>query len=250
MKFNLFLIGLCLIVAVAACAPNTVVNPTPLAKFEQSAHIAPQMDYLIGVGDTLDIKFLYNPELNESNVPVRPDGRISLQLANDVQAANLTPKQLKNVLAEKYASEIQKPEVAVIVRTFTSHKLFVDGEVLFPGMVPIQGPTPLVQAIAMARGFRESARLSNIIVIRKDKDGKAMSTNIDYRKIIDGSDLSQNITLMPFDIVYVPKSVIANINKFVGEYINGPIPTRFPQFGSFYNPYTYAFGGRTQDVGN
>jgi len=61
------------------------------------------MDYLIGVGDTLDIKFLYNPELNESNVPVRPDGRISLQLANDVQAANLTPNQLRSVLAEKYA---------------------------------------------------------------------------------------------------------------------------------------------------
>ncbi len=250
MKYFHFFVLSVLLLCIAACAPNTVVNPTPLAKFEESARMAPQAEYLIGVGDTLDIKFLYNPELNELAVPVRPDGRISLQLANDVHAANLTPNQLRKVLAEKYAAEINKPEVAVIVRRFTSHKLFVDGEVLFPGMVTIEGPTSLVHAISLARGFRESARLSNVIVIRKDAAGKAMSTNIDYRRIIDGSDLSQNITLMPYDIVYVPKSVIANVNKFVAEYINSAIPSRFPQFSGFYNPYTYAFGGRTQDIGD
>jgi len=250
MKYFHFFVLSVLLLCIAACAPNTVVNPTPLAKFEESARMAPQAEYLIGVGDTLDIKFLYNPELNELAVPVRPDGRISLQLANDVHAANLTPNQLRKVLAEKYAAEINKPEVAVIVRRFTSHKLFVDGEVLFPGMVTIEGPTSLVHAISLARGFRESARLSNVIVIRKDAAGKAMSTNNDYRKIIDGSDLSQNITLMPYDIVYVPKSVIANVNKFVAEYINSAIPSRFPQFSGFYNPYTYAFGGRTQDIGD
>jgi protein involved in polysaccharide export with SLBB domain len=97
----------------------------------------------------------------------------------------------------------------------------------------------------MARGMRDSARLSNIIVIRKDAEGKAMSTNIDYRKIINGSDLSQNITLIPYDIVYVPKSNIANINQFVSEYINRLIPNRFPEFTNFYNPYTFAFGGKS-----
>ena len=250
MKYFHFFALVVLLICVVACAPNTVKNPTPLAKFEESARLAPQTEYLIGVGDTLDIKFLYNPELNELAVPVRPDGRISLQLANDVHAANLTPNQLRKVLSEKYAAEINKPEVAVIVRRFTSHKLFVDGEVLFPGMVTIEGPTSLVQAISLARGFRESARLSNVIVIRKDAEGKAMSTNIDYRKIIDGSDLSQNITLMPYDIVYVPKSVIANIDKFVSEYINLSIPTRFPAFSGFYNPYTYSFGGYTTDRGD
>lgn len=249
MKPGHLFIYLVLFMCVAACAPNTVVNPAPLAKFEESARMAPKTDYLIGVGDTLDVKFLYNPELNELAVPVRPDGRISLQLAADVQAANLTPNELRKVLAEKYAAEINKPEIAVIVRTFTSHKVFIDGEVLFPGTVPIQGPTRLVEAISLARGFRESARLSNVIVIRKDTAGKAMSTNIDYRKIIDGSDLSQNITLLPYDIVYVPKSVIANVNKFVSEYINSAIPSRFPEFTGFYNPYTYAFGGKTQDQG-
>jgi polysaccharide biosynthesis/export protein len=228
-----------------ACAPNTVVNPTPIAAFEKSATLAPQKDYLIGIGDVLDIKFTYNPELNELAVPVRPDGRISLQLAPDIRAAGLTPNQLRTMLVEKYAPEINKPEIAVIIRTFEKNKIFVDGEVLFPGQVEIKGPISLVQALSMARGMRDTARLSNIIVIRKDAEGKAMSTNIDYRKIINGSDLSQNITLIPYDIVYVPKSNIANVNQFVSEYINRLIPTRFPEFTNFYNPYTFSLGGKT-----
>jgi protein involved in polysaccharide export with SLBB domain len=232
-----------LVFCLMACAPNTVINPEPISKFQQPSRPTPQTDYLIGVGDTLDIKFMYNPELNELLVPVRPDGRISLQLANDIQAAGLTPEQLRKNLIEKYSAEIKKPEIGVIVRTFTSNKVFVDGEVLFPGTIDIRGPMTLFEAIAQTRGMRETARLSNIIVIRKDSEGKPMSTNIDYRRIIDGTDLSQNIYLMPYDIVYVPKSTIANLNKFVNEYINQLIPNRFPEFSNFYNPYTFAFGG-------
>jgi protein involved in polysaccharide export with SLBB domain len=248
MKFICNGIVVLLLLGLVACAPNTVVKPTPIAEFEKSARIAPQKEYLIGVGDVLDVKFTYNPELNELNVPVRPDGKISLQLAPEIQAVGLTPNQLRAALVEKYAPEINKPELAVIVRSFERNKVFVDGEVLFPGLVEIKGPTRLVHAISLARGFRESARLSNVIVIRKDADGKAMSTNIDYRKIIDGSDLSQDITLLPYDIVYVPKSNIANVNKFVSEYINTVIPSRVPNFSGFYNPYTYSFGGRTMDT--
>ena len=118
MKFIRISVFFGILLSVVACAPNTVVNPTPIAAFEKSATLAPQKDYLIGVGDVLDIKFTYNPELNELAVPVRPDGRISLQLTADIQAANLTPNQLRGVLIEKYAAEIKKPEIAVIVRTF------------------------------------------------------------------------------------------------------------------------------------
>ena len=248
MKLYNVLFTFALFFIMTACAPNTVVKPTPIAEFEKTALSAPQRDYLIGIGDILDIKFTYNPELNKLNVPVRPDGKISLQLANDIQVAGLTVNQLRSVLVEKYASEINKPEIAVIVRGFERNKVFVDGEVLFPGLVEIKGPTRLVHAISLARGFRESARLSNIIIIRKDAEGKSMSTNIDYRKIIDGSDLTQDITLLPYDIVYVPKSNIANVNKFVSEYINTVIPSRVPNFSGFYNPYTYSFGGRTLDT--
>src|SRR5512137_2478425 len=141
------------ILFLAACwpNPNTVISPTPMTRFTQPASVKQPTNYLISVGDTLDIKFAYNPELNELAVPVRPDGRISLQLANDVPAANLTPDQLRKSLAEKYASELKKPEIAVIVRTFTSHRVFVDGEVVYPGMVEIKGPTTLMQVLSQSR---------------------------------------------------------------------------------------------------
>lgn len=234
---------------VVSCAPNAVRNPIPLAEFNQRGAGTPLKEYIIGPTDTLDIKFMYNPELNELAVPVRPDGRISLRLVDEVQAAGLSPSELRKVLMEKYAAELNKPEIAVMVRTFNAYKVFLDGEVVYPGPVDLRGPTTLMQALSFARGLRESARLSEIIVIRKDFQGKALSTSVDYRKIIDGTDMSQDILLIPFDIVYVPKSNIANINKFVNEYINGVIPNRFPEFTNFYNPYTFSFGGRTDWAG-
>ena len=243
----LMLLG-CMALLFAACAPNTVINPSPISKFDQQARLYAQApkEYIIEVGDTLDVKFMYNAELNELGVPVRPDGRISLQLAHDVPAAGMTPTQLRAVLNEKLAVELKKPETAIIVRTFGGQKVFVDGEVAYAGPVDFKGRMTLFQAIGQARGLRETARLSNIIVIRKDFEGAPMSTNIDLRKVIDGTDLGQDIALMPYDIVYVPKSQIANWDKFVNEYLNLSIPSRFPEFGSFANPYQYAFGGFTK----
>jgi len=238
----------CMVLFLVACAPNAVVNPTPINQMNQQAQAYSQApkEYVIEVGDTLDVKFMYNAELNELLIPVRPDGRISLQLANDIPAAGLTPTQLRTILAEKYSAELKKPEIAVIVRTFGGHKVFVDGEVVYPGPVDFKGRMTLYQAISQARGLRETARLSNVIVIRKDFEGKPMAANLDLRKVINGTDPSQDIALMPYDIVYVPKSQIANWLKFVDEYINRAVPGGFPGFAGFSNPYAYAFGGFTK----
>ena len=233
----------CMALLFAACAPNTVVNPTPVSQLDQQARSYAQApkEYIIEVGDTLDIKFMYNAELNELGVPVRPDGRISLQLAHDVPAAGMTPTQLRTVLNEKFAVELKKPEIAVIVRSFGGQKIFIDGEVNYSGPVDFKGRMTLFQAIAQARGLRETARLSNIIVIRKDFEGAPMAANIDLRKVIDGTDLSQDIALMPYDIVYVPKSHIANWVKFVDEYINQSIPGRVPWICRFCEPLRVCF---------
>ncbi|HVN95519.1 MAG TPA: polysaccharide biosynthesis/export family protein [Syntrophorhabdaceae bacterium] len=235
-----------LVVMAAACAPNAVRNPASISQMEQQAKSSPQKEYVISSGDVLDIKFMHNPDLNELALPVRPDGRISLQLAPDIMAAGLTPNQLKNVLTQKYSSELKEPEIAVIVRSFAGEKIFVDGEVAFPGLVDLRGPTTVMAAIAQARGLRDTARLSNVIVIRNDANGKPMAANLDLRKVINGTDMSQNIFLMPYDIVYVPRSNIARIDKFVDEYINRVVPGGFPGFSGFHNPYAYAFGGFTQ----
>jgi len=234
----------------AACAPNTVVNPAPVSRMDEQAKIGAERKYIIQPGDELDIRFRNNPELNEIRLPVRPDGYITLQLVDDVKAAGLTTDDLRKVLAEKFASEVRKPEITITMRTFVGQRVFVDGEVAFPGVIELRGPTTVMQAIAQARGARDTARLSNIIVIRKNAEGGAMAANIDIRKAIDGSDLSQDIFLMPYDIVYVPKSNIARIDLFVSQYINTVVPGGFPGWGGFNNPYQYSFGGFTNVYSN
>ncbi|MBP7526967.1 MAG: polysaccharide biosynthesis/export family protein [Syntrophorhabdaceae bacterium] len=233
------------IALLAACAPNSVINPASISQMDQQSRAYPQKEYVIAAGDTLDIKFMNNPEFNEIGVPVRPDGRLSLQLAPEVKAAGLTPGQLRDQLTQKYASELKKPEITIIVRGFSDQKIFVDGEVLLPGVVELKGPTTVMRAIAQARGLRETARISNVIVIRKNSEGKPMAANLNLANVINGTDLGQDIYLMPYDIVYVPKSNIARVNKFVDEYINRVVPGGFPGFQDFANPYRFSLGGFT-----
>ncbi len=191
----------------------------------------PPRDYQIQVGDALDIKLFYHPELNES-VIVRPDGRISLQLVHEVQASGLTPEELRQQLRDKYAPQISQPEIAVIVRSFTAQKVYVDGEVAKPGLVPLNGPMTLLQSLASAGGMKDSARVNEIIIVRRGPDNRPASMLVNVEKAIDGSDPSQDIPLLPADIVYVPKSPIANVNLWVDQYIRKNIPIGS---GFYYN---------------
>lgn len=232
-------------VLLVSCAPNAVRNPASISQMDQQSRAYPGKEYVIAPGDILDVKFTNNPELNEMGIPVRPDGRISLQLASEIKAAGLTPNQLKEQVNQKYSPEVRKPDVTIVVRNFSDQKIFVDGEVTLPGLIELKGPTTVMRAIAQARGLRETARISNVIVIRKDFEGNPMAANIDLTKVINGTDLAQDIHLMPYDIVYVPKSNIARLDKFVDEYINRVIPGGFPGFQTFANPYRYSLGGFT-----
>lgn len=197
-------------------------SATGMAKAKSAA---PLQDYHIQPGDQLDIKFFYNPELNEQIV-VRPDGRISLQLVNEVMAAGLTPGQLTDHLRKAYGGELKKPEVAVIVRTFNDQRVYVDGEVLKPGVVALPGPLTVLQSIAQAGGMKESARPDEVIIIRKNGEAKPTTIVVNLEDAIDGTDLQQDIALAPHDIVFVPRSTISNINVWVDQYLrrNVPIP--------------------------
>ena len=154
---------------------------------------------------------------------VRPDGRISLQLANEVMAAGLTPEELRKSLAARYGKEINKPEISVIVRSFSMQRVYVDGEVFRPGMLPLAGPVTIHQAITAAGGFRETARRTDVIIIRQVQ-GKPVPLKVNMEEVVKNEDPSQDILLAPFDIVYVPRSNIAEVNKFVDLYIRRNIP--------------------------
>ncbi len=222
------LLGLALLLACLCACSNAVPKGPPAYSGTQSPAFIPQGDYRIQVGDALEIKFFYNPELNESLL-VRPDGRISLQLAPDVLAAGRTPSELTKALVEAYEAELQRPEIAVIVRSFSNFRIYVDGEVTRPGIIPLAGPMTVLQSLSAAGGAKETARLSEVIVIRRGPDNRPTAFKIDADSASRGLDMGNDVLLMPSDIVYVPRSAVANVNKFIDLYIrrNIPIVTTF-----------------------
>jgi len=227
MKKLRFIKSFLILLIAFGCAP-TVKNPAPLPNLAVQNGPYIEQEYRIQVGDQLDIKFFYNPELNEE-VIVRPDGHISLQLVHKVMAVGLTPEELGELLSEKYSAELKQPEITVIVRSFGAQKVYVDGEVEKPGMLPLVGFVTVLQAISQAGGLKDTARMSEVIIIRHGLENQPFAFPVNVRKVIDGTDIHQDIPLKPFDIVYVPKSPIANINVWVDQYIrkNVPIYTSF-----------------------
>lgn len=206
----------------------TVQKPTRL-KSVPRADLAPReagWEYEIHVGDELDVKFFFNPELNE-RVIVRPDGRISLQLVPEIVVAGLTPRGLTERLKEEYSRELSKPELTVIVRTFSAQRIYVGGEVEKPGEMRLTGALTTLQAVAMAAGFKDTARLSEVIVIRRNPDRTPLVIPVNLKHAIDGSDVGQDVALLPYDVVYVPKSTLANVNKFVDQFLRQNIPVNF-----------------------
>ena len=207
----------------SSCA-SVAKNPTPITSPGiQTIYPYTEQEYRLQAGDQLDIKFFYNPELNEQ-VTIRPDGRISLQLVHEIMAVNLTPQELTDLLTQKYAPELKKPEIAVIVRSFSAQKIYVDGEVTKPGMVPLIGFMTVLQAISHAGGMKDTARTSEVVIIRRGENNKPLVAQVNLRKVIDGTDMGQDIVLRHSDIVYVPKSPIGNVNKWVDLYIRKNIP--------------------------
>jgi polysaccharide biosynthesis/export protein len=163
----------------------------------------PASAYAIGPGDVLEISVWKNPELTVT-VPVRPDGRISVPLLGDVQAASLTPAALKKALTDGYKEYVTAPGVSVVVKEIHSRKVFVTGEVAHPGAFDLQGRTKLLQALALAGGLTPYAK-GRAVVLRDGHDGKEdQRFDIDLGSIVSGKKLQDNLLLMPGDTVFVP----------------------------------------------
>jgi uncharacterized protein involved in exopolysaccharide biosynthesis/protein involved in polysaccharide export with SLBB domain len=206
-----------LLLLINACS-TAVKSPTPFNPRVVAEPSDSNMAYEIHNLDELTIKFFYNPELNET-VSVRPDGRISLQFANDVMAAGLTPAELTDVLTEKYSTEFVDPRITVLVRSYEGNRVYVDGEVIKPQMFRLGANLTVSQAIASAGGLKDTARRHDVRVIRRKADKKPLVIPVDLAQVFNGTDINQDIVLQPYDIVYVPKSTIANVNVWVQQYI-------------------------------
>jgi polysaccharide export outer membrane protein len=158
--------------------------------------------YVIGPQDVLDINVWKEPDMTRV-VPVRPDGKISLPLINDVQAAGQTPQQLATEITSKLKKFLTEPQVTVIVSAINSQRVFVIGEVLHAGAFQLVPGTTVLQALANAGGFTTFANVKKIHVMRV-VNGKHVELPFNYREVLNGDSQDQNIKLEPGDTVVVP----------------------------------------------
>jgi polysaccharide biosynthesis/export protein len=158
-------------------------------------------EYLIGPEDVLDISVWKNPELSRK-VPVRPDGKVSLPLVNDIQAAGLTPSELREQLAKRLAEYVPTPEVAVIVAEVQSLRVSVVGAVKTPGRFMLKSPATVLECIALAQGLTEFATRDRIVVLRQNGN-TTQRIPFNYSKVANSSD-QENFFVKPGDIIVVP----------------------------------------------
>ena len=196
---------------------SSQLEPNDFSFFQEESSQKAEQDYTLQINDVVEVKFAYEPHLNEL-VTIRPDGKISLQLVDEVKAAGLTCAQLDNVLTEKYSRVLSKPEIAVIVREITGQKVYVGGEVSRPGIVDLKGKITVLEAIFSAGGFTNTAEPENVIVISRSTDNTRSVRIVDLGEYLAGIPGGQELVLKPYDVIYVPKTAIANANKFGSVY--------------------------------
>ena len=182
-----------------AAPPSSETNKTAQGN-DLKAH---DDTFQIGADDVLAINVWKEPEISR-NVPVRSDGKVSLPLVGEVQASGETPKQLEAEISRKLASYISEPEVTVIVQQIKSQRFNILGQVARPGTYPLSNPTTVLDAIALAGGFRDFAKKKSIYVLRQTAEGSSTRLPFNYSDVIKGKNSQQNVKLEPRDTVYVP----------------------------------------------
>jgi len=198
----LLLLGLA-VVAVWAQDENDGTPPPKPKNAIESRPVPPVVpsDYVIGPDDTLRIAVWKEPDLS-ATLPVRPDGKISLPLLDDVQAAGLTPMQLSGAIREKLKKYVADPRVTVVVTAMNSQRIFVSGEVLHPGAMALLPNMTMLQALSSA-GFTQFANLKSIYLLRIE-NGQQTKIPFNYKEVVKGAHPEENILLKPGDTIVVP----------------------------------------------
>jgi polysaccharide export outer membrane protein len=160
-------------------------------------------NYVIGPDDVLSVVFWGDKDMS-AEVVVRPDGKISLPLLNDIRAGGLTPDQLREAVNTEARRFVEDPSVTVVVKQINSRKLFITGQVEKPGPYPLTGRTTVLQLISMAGGLKEFADDKRILIMRTDTAGQQTGYPFNYHQVVSGKNLKQNIELKPGDTVIVP----------------------------------------------
>ena len=208
-------------------------------------------EYMIGVGDQLDVVFLFHSNLSTRDLVVRRDGKISLPYLGDQMAAGLTPMMLDSVLTGGFEEILRQPNISVIVRKSAGQKVYVLGEVKNPGGYEFPEEMSLVSSIATAGGLLKSADAEHAILIRRDGLQKIVGIEINVAGILAAAEIQNDLRLRNYDIVYVPKRPLYSAAEFVElvtEIILGPLDVVFRGWQIATLSANYEFFRRTVSV--
>jgi polysaccharide biosynthesis/export protein len=184
--------------AAAGDTPKPSVNNPP-----KSAAVVRPDSYVIGAEDVITVYVWKEPDMSKT-IPVRPDGMISLPLVGEVKAAGYTPVQLQDVLADTMKKYVSEPQVTVVVEKIGSLNFNIVGEVGRPGDYPLTRRVTVLDAIAMAGGFKDFAKTKKVYVLRTNANGSQVRLPFNYKEVISGKNPQQNIELQPRDTIVVP----------------------------------------------
>jgi polysaccharide export outer membrane protein len=213
---------------------GTPVPPTPQSAPRPDSAGRPELHqryprYKIGANDVMDLTFRYTPEFNQE-VTVQPDGYIQLRgLPADVHAQGLTVVELTNNLQKAYSAILHDPVINIVLKDFDRPYFIAGGFVGKPGKYDLRGTTTATQAIAIAGGFSEGAKNSQVVLFRRYSDEWMESKVLNLKPVLKGKNLNEDTVLQPGDMLFVPKSTFAKIEKFlprtsVGSFFSQPIP--------------------------
>jgi protein involved in polysaccharide export with SLBB domain len=216
-------LALLCVLGLGACSSvgsNKLAPPEQTFALTQAA--VDRGEYRLQIGDRLNIKFPYQPRSNQE-LPVRPDGRISLDVTGEIVAEGMTPHELEQLIKEKASQRLRDPDVVVIVTGIGDRRAYVGGEVGRPGFVSVQeGMTPL-QAVLAAGGFKDTAKKDSVLYIARGATGTYQASRVDLEDVVENG-APETVRLTGNDVVFVPATRIANLNTFVDQYIRKVLP--------------------------
>jgi polysaccharide export outer membrane protein len=224
-------------------------------QFVADTQVAPppplDTEYVIGVGDLLEVVFPYHTNLTERDLVVRRDGRISLPYVGDTMAAGITPMDLDSILTVSFGEILRDPNLSVIVQLPAVQKVYVLGEVHTAGKVEFNDDITMVQAVAAAGGYKAGALPNHAVLIRRQGVSKIVGVEVDLRAVTDGAVLSNDLRLRNYDIVFIPRHPIFSAAEFmtaIGEIITVPLDAVFKGWQIANLSATYEYFRANQPV--
>jgi protein involved in polysaccharide export with SLBB domain len=209
-------------------ACTLVACASPAKEASVSVYIDPDWKaedykYRIGAGDELGVRFPVNPDLN-AQVTVGPDGRAVFPLIRGLKVDGLTVEEVDAALAHAYGGVLRQPLVEAQIYNYAAGQVYVGGEVQQPGARPIRGQYTVTQAVMSAGGFNEQARMGKVVVLRRrPEDGHVLMRVVDVGRALKGGQ-DANFLLLPGDVVFVPRSQIAEVDRIVRQYVTNALP--------------------------